>query len=812
MSEPNFPAQYQLKFLDSTLSTDVLELRGEETLDKPYQWHIRFNSNTTLHSDTILLKPALLCLGATRTVYGIITAYTWLDENQDQVTHSVVLAPRLALLNLNFGSAIYQNISVPELIEQLLRRQGLTGADMEFRLNHRYPQRLLITQWQETELAFIQRLLAETGIWFRFEADSQRHCERICFADSQQHYLRGVPLPYLPPAGLPSVQEAVWGERIRHQVTTGGASVKTHRATPDTGEGTHSIEREATTTGHHWRYGGPPVLLHVAEEQDEKQAESADFYARLQHEQALNQHTRIHLFSNAGSLAAGQVLEISGSAASVLQQGVVITLVTFRASRGSRLHVSLWGIPYSDQVGYRPAPWARPQIYGTLPARIEQRSADSRYAWLDNQGRYRVRLDFDRSASERGFAYLWLRLQVPWAGACSGWHFPLLAGTEVAIGYEDGDPDRPYIAHALHDSEHIDVVTQANPSHNILRTAAGNELRMEDRRGREHITLSTPYSSSALHQGHIVDVGGRARGSGFELRSDEAGVVRAGKGLLITSEADFGVATAAMEMVHAIQTVETLKQQLSELETAAAKVLEEGKPRQQRVPTPDGKVTFSAPGGIAFASGAQLQLATGSDVQLVVGGSSSLAASNSLVALTGRGVDGYSHRGPLGLRAGEGGIDIQAQNSELGLAARGEIALKVIEDHLLLAGKKRITLIAGGSYLRLADGVIEYGTQALYQRRTPGSRKLGKHKEVVAMPYLAGVLGNSLSLVLQDHTEQPLAAADYQIRFGDGSTLAGKLDRQAQARHEAVTEQTGTTTYVLPAAGAEAVWSQWEAY
>ena len=50
-----------------------------------------------------------------------------------------------------------------------------------------------------------------------------------------------------------------------------------------------------------------------------------------------------------------------------------------------------------------------------------------------------------------------------------GWHTPLIDGTEVGIAFDGGDPDRPYIAYAFHDSEHPDVVTRENRSQNILK-------------------------------------------------------------------------------------------------------------------------------------------------------------------------------------------------------------------------------------------------------------------------------------------------------------------------------------------------------
>ncbi|MCG8173073.1 type VI secretion system tip protein VgrG, partial [Brenneria goodwinii] len=120
-------------------------------------------------------------------------------------------------------------------------------------------------------------------------------------------------------------------------------------------------------------------------------------------------------------------------------------------------------------------------------------TAGDTYAHLDKMGRYRVKFDFDLDNWKTGYESLWVRLAKPYSGDTYGMHLPLLAGTEVAIAFEEGNPDRPYIACALHDSRHPDHVTQANNKRNVIRTPANNKLRMEDERGKEHIKLSTEY-------------------------------------------------------------------------------------------------------------------------------------------------------------------------------------------------------------------------------------------------------------------------------------------------------------------------------
>ncbi len=143
------------------------------------------------------------------------------------------------------------------------------------------------------------------------------------------------------------------------------------------------------------------------------------------------------------------------------------------------------------------------------------------YAHIDKDGRYRVNLDFDRDTWKPGYESLWVRQSRPYAGDTYGLHLPLLAGTEVSIAFEEGNPDRPYIAGVKHDSAHTDHVTIQNYKRNVLRTPANNKIRLDDERGKEHIKVSTEYGGkSQLNLGHLVDAGKQQRGEGFELRTD----------------------------------------------------------------------------------------------------------------------------------------------------------------------------------------------------------------------------------------------------------------------------------------------------
>ena len=132
----------------------------------------------------------------------------------------------------------------------------------------------------------------------------------------------------------------------------------------------------------------------------------------------------------------------------------------------------------------------RPHIAGTLPARVTA-AENCTYAYIDDMGRYRVKLPFDLDEWSPGGESRPVRLAKPYAGPEYGIHFPLHEGTEVMLAFVQGNPDRPYISGVMHDSAHPDHIPADWNTRNVIRTWSNNKLRMEDQKGREHIKLAT---------------------------------------------------------------------------------------------------------------------------------------------------------------------------------------------------------------------------------------------------------------------------------------------------------------------------------
>ncbi|HFT1528157.1 TPA: DUF2345 domain-containing protein, partial [Providencia stuartii] len=377
---------------------------------------------------------------------------------------------------------------------------------------------------------------------------------------------------------------------------------------------------------------------------------------------------------------------------------------------------------YRETFCFRPPLLPRPIIAGTLPARVESSEKGDTYAWLDEFGRYRVKLDFDRESSEAGFAYLWLRLAKPYAGETYGWHAPLLDGTEVSVQFDGGDLDRPYIAYAQHDSEHPDHVTRDNHTRNVLRTPANNKLRMEDKRQEEHIKLATEYGKTQLNLGHLVNAQREQRGAGFELRTDEHGAIRAGKGLFISADEQLKAQGEVLDMAPAVQQIQQANQQMQTLSQTAEKAGALAADIQSQIELLDFRLQqlqsavllASAPQGIALTSGEHLQLNSLGNTMVNAGQHLDMGAMQNLSVAVEKALGLFAHKDEVKVIANQGAVEISAQHNTMDLFAQQQITITSSEDEIVISTPHTLTLNGGGSYLKLSGQGVEHGSSGDY--------------------------------------------------------------------------------------------------
>lgn len=708
---------------------DVLAFEGDEALIQPFRYRIEFTSaDHAISKEMMLMKAASLTLQApvaqgfginvqqpVRVIQGVVTGFERLSTSRDETHYALTLQPRLALLNRSHQNAIYQDQSVPQIVEKILReRHGLRGQDFLFSLTKTYPRREQVMQYGEDDLRFITRLLGEVGIWFRFSADTRLHIDVAEFCDSQQGYEKGLTLPSVPPSGQQSAGvDAVWEMACRHRVVEQQVSTRDYNyreATADMNAQVDVTRGETTTFGEAYHWGDN--YLTAGNVHDRHPApESGAFYARLRHERYLNGQTRMQAITSCPTLCPGQVLKVTGGeeVAGEFAHGVLVTAMHSHARRDADFAVEFAGIPDSPDVGYRPEPGARPVMAGTLPARVTSTRENDTYGHIDKHGRYRVNMLFDRARWETGFESLWVRQSRPYAGDTYGLHLPLLAGTEVAIGFEDGNPDRPYIAGVLHDSAHGDHVTIRNDKRNVLRTPANNKIRLDDERGKEHIKVSTEYGGkSQLNLGHLVDAEKQQRGDGFELRTDSWGAIRAQKGIFISADGQAKARGQVLAMEPAVSLLKGAVNQVTEwgsiTQTHHNVIPDTGPLSALTTGTSDLKqptLLMSAPQGIAAVTPETTLLHSGNGLYLQSLGEVNITTAQRCSLNASQAISLLAQQEGMRLVSAKGPLEVESHGEILSLTALKDITVQSTQGHLQLTAKNGITLGCGGAYIRL---------------------------------------------------------------------------------------------------------------
>ncbi|EER1715717.1 type VI secretion system tip protein VgrG [Escherichia coli] len=784
---------------------DVEHFSGREEMSQTYYYIINFTStDNDLDAGLLLRKSATFTMGtgglkeqvSQKVVHGVITDFRRISGSADQAKYQVILEPFIKLLDRQHRShRFFVNKSVPEVVTEVLQEHGLKGWEFEFRLKKTYPKREQINQYQESDLQFIQRLLAEVGIFYFFTLQPDTQTEVVHFGDSQAALTFDKTLAINSPSGMNDNRaDSVWGLNVTHNVAEASVTTKAynHReaqyllqsAPADMTHGDGDGINYGEVYHYHFRH------LERGDKIDPV-PETANFYARLGHERYLAEQVRITGNSTDATLAPAQVLTITDSLPptlpALLRNPVLLTCVGFSASRKDALQVVLKGVPYSEVICWRPPLLPRPKVTGTMTARVTSAKEGDIYAWQDASGMYRVKFDADRDDKNPGQESMPVRLAKPYSGDAYGFHFPLIQGTEVAIAFEEGDPDRPYIAHALHDSRHVDHVTDKNGTRNVIRTPANNKLRMEDKRGEEHIKISTEFGGKTqLNLGHNVNASRKLRGEGAELRTDDWISIRGGKGIFISADMQPQAQGKMLDMNEAIRQLElalSLARSMAKAATAA-NATQGDITCQQRLNSSLTDLTapgmlLHAPDGIGMVSARALRIASGSEsVGIMSGDNTDISAGQSFTVVAEGAVSLLSRNQGMQLLAAKGRVNIQAQSDDLSMSSQQNLDIQSSEGKVTVSANQELILACGGAYIKLSGGNIELGCPGQILLKSTNMQKMGPTSLDIASVEMPRGFGGGF--ILTDEAGVPQPSTPYRLTTAEGDILQGITDENGK--------------------------------
>jgi type VI secretion system secreted protein VgrG len=705
---------------------DVVEFSGVEETGAPTRFTIRLTHPVAdLPVADILTKTAVFSIrppvlagvalpaGDGRRFQGVVTGFNQLSSSKDETRYEVMLESRIALLRNVKRCRIFLGQTEPETIEQILREHGFAAgtSDFEFTLRREYPKRDFVMQWNETDLQFITRLARRSGMWF--VVCEGEYGEVVHFGDDFTHYERSDAFvaPFRPAAGLESSgAEAVEAFETRTKTIAQAVTVRhyNHRQAPQAIDGEANVAPDDKTT-----WGTPDVWAsgHLTDTQ-------AEWEAQLRHEALLCEKIVYAGSGNVLCAAPGRVFRFTNRELPEAEYGQLVTRVEHRGSREKAYNNSYIAIP--SHLIYRmpllEETW--PKIHGTISGRIA--SPDRyQYAYVNKDGHVMVAFDLDRDQRMPGLTSCWMRVAKPFAGAKNtGQHFPALDGTGVEVGFENGNPDFPFVAHIMHDSVNPDVVTSDDRwmTRNVIRTQSNNTLQMEDFEGEEHVKLATEGGGkSQLNLGHMVDASREKRGSGAELRSDEHVAVRGGAGVLISADTQPRANGRQLDM-NAAQTLlqQALDQMKALTDAATAARAQAADIAQQKALFEEtlknlkqAGMLLSAPAGMGFVSGGNLQASAQNNLIATAGGNADIGIFKKLTVAAGEAISLFAQKLGIRIFAAKGEVEIQAQGDAMALAALKDITITSVEGKLVLSAKSEVWIGAAGSYIKINGNRIE---------------------------------------------------------------------------------------------------------
>ncbi|MFO0984074.1 MAG: type VI secretion system tip protein TssI/VgrG [Planctomycetota bacterium] len=464
--------------------------------------------------------------------HGMVSTIRQYDRIDEWSRYQLTLVPRIWRLSTDVMTRIFIDRTVPQMIEDILKEEGFSSNDYEFRCAKGQPREFAV-QYQESDLDFFSRWLEHEGIFYFFEQSEER--EKIVFADSIAGY---VPLlggsrvvPYRP---IPGAGDSIAAEDASHWFKDEVISSLTTDQ--------QVIPRKVILKDYNWRKPSQDLKVDadVAEEGMGTVYYYADHYKDTTEGKTLAK-TRAEEFkcrqkvfsgkSDHKSFRAGTVFELAGHYRKSFNQEYILTSVHHHAEQ-------TLGLPWSGVAGttyenefvsipkvevFRPErKTAWPSIHGIMHAKIDG-SGDGKYAEIDDMGRYKVLLPFDLSGRSNGKASRFVRMAQPYAGGGMGMHFPLCKGTEVLLSFLDGDPDRPIIVRAVPNPETASPVSGSNHTQNAIQTGGGNKLVLEDGAGSQQIKMASPTQNSHISLGAPDGPGHLSLGSAGNMLTDLGG-------------------------------------------------------------------------------------------------------------------------------------------------------------------------------------------------------------------------------------------------------------------------------------------------
>jgi type VI secretion system secreted protein VgrG len=483
--------------IKTTLGEDVLvleNLQGSESISRPFLYNLKLLSeNPSIALKDLLKSPVVISIelldGSLRHLHGNISRISQLALGEDGLAaYQAEVVPWLWFLSLFSDCRIFQNKSVPEIVQQVFKDRGFT--DFKLQLQGTYPKRDYCVQYRETDLNFISRLLEDEGIFYFFQHDDQKHT--LILADA-----------------LAAIKDCPAQASARYMPLAGGLQ---DDDTITTLENEQNL-RAGTASLNDYDFEKPGTSLRSLISSDRK-GEIYDYPGKYTTKDDGSRYSRIRLEeqevglsivrgdSSCRAFQAGYRFDLKDHYRADANRCYTLVSVAIEAhetsyrsgsDEGFRYRNSFYAIPNS--IPFRPPRVARkPVIEGSQTAVVVGKSGEE--IWTDQYGRVKVQFFWDRAGKKDENSSCWIRVAQLWAGKGWGAIYTPRIGQEVIVDFLEGDPDRPIITGRVYNADQ--TVPYALPGEQTKSTIKSmsskggdgfNEIRLEDKKGEEQVFI-----------------------------------------------------------------------------------------------------------------------------------------------------------------------------------------------------------------------------------------------------------------------------------------------------------------------------------
>ncbi|MCE8023861.1 type VI secretion system Vgr family protein [Billgrantia aerodenitrificans] len=495
----------------------VIDFTLEEALSQPFHLEVRFASRDGSLSATELLdRPVSLTIWqdgeVLRRVHAVVSEFGRGDRGHRRTLYSLVARPALWRLDLRHNSRIFQEVSPLTVLNTLCDERGLT--DVAFAVTRDLAEREFLVQYRETDLAFVERLAAEEGLFYFHEfEDAPNGAHRLVFADAPQTLAHLGERTYHGRAGGTPPSRHVRKLQQLARVAPASVTLKDYSfknpAYAQLHEHAAGDLEEHAQRGEYEHYDYPGRY---------KADASGDAFTRIRLEHLRSGALTCAAESDLPELAPGVKFTLTDHDLSELNRDWQVVKVKHTGSQPQALEED--GVTQSDAAGlglrgragsegmtkfdneliltpadraWRPTPNAKPRVDGPQIAFVVGPEGEEIYC--DEHGRVKVQFPWDRYAEPDETASAWVRVSQGWAGGGYGSMAIPRIGHEVVVSFLEGDPDQPLITgRTYHAVNKPPYVLPEHKTRTVIRTQSHkgegfNELRFEDEAGEEQIWL-----------------------------------------------------------------------------------------------------------------------------------------------------------------------------------------------------------------------------------------------------------------------------------------------------------------------------------